>query len=276
MATKSYRPTSPALRQMTVADFSELTDKKPESSLVKVRKQNSGRNNYGRITVRHRGGGNRRKIRIIDWKRNKDNIPAKVVALEYDPNRSARIALLFYADGSKAYILAPEGLKVGQQVLSGESVDPVPGNAMPLQNIPVGSIVHNIELKPGRGGQLVRAAGAGAQLMAKEGKYAQLRMPSGEYRMVPINCRATVGNVGNVEHENVTIGKAGRMRHMGRRPMVRGKVMNPVDHPHGGGEGRNPIGLPGPMSPWGKPTLGKKTRAKRKQSDKLIIRRRKK
>ena len=276
MAVKSYRPTSPALRQMTVADFSELTDKKPESRLLRVRKQKSGRNSYGRITVRHRGGGNRRMIRILDWKRTKDNVPAKVAALEYDPNRSARIALLHYADGAKSYILAPDGLKVGATLISGENVDPVPGNCMPLRNMPVGVTLHAIEMKPGRGAQLVRAAGAAAQLMAKEHGFAQLRMPSGEYRLIPDGCRATVGTVGNLEHENITIGKAGRVRHMGRRPMVRGKVMNPVDHPHGGGEGRNPIGLPSPMSPWGKPTLGKKTRNKHKQSNKYILRRRKK
>lgn len=276
MAVKSYRPTSPALRQMTVADFSELTDKKPESRLLRVRKQKSGRNSYGRITVRHRGGGNRRKIRILDWKRTKDNVPAKVAALEYDPNRSARIALLHYADGAKSYILAPDGLKVGATIISGESVDPVPGNCMPLRNMPVGVTLHAIEMKPGRGAQLARAAGAAAQLMAKENGFAQLRMPSGEYRLIPDGCRATVGTVGNLEHENITLGKAGRVRHMGRRPMVRGKVMNPVDHPHGGGEGRNPIGLPSPMSPWGKPTLGKKTRNKHKQSNNYILRRRKK
>ena len=276
MAVKSYRPTSPALRQMTVADFSELTDKTPESRLLRVRKQKSGRNSYGRITVRHRGGGNRRMIRILDWKRTKDNVPAKVAALEYDPNRSARIALLHYADGAKSYILAPDGLKVGATLISGENVDPVPGNCMPLRNMPVGVTLHAIEMKPGRGAQLVRAAGAAAQLMAKENGFAQLRMPSGEYRLIPDGCRATVGTVGNLEHENITIGKAGRVRHMGRRPMVRGKVMNPVDHPHGGGEGRNPIGLPSPMSPWGKPTLGKKTRNKHKQSNKYILRRRKK
>jgi len=261
---------------MTVADFSELTDKKPESRLLRVRKQKSGRNSYGRITVRHRGGGNRRMIRILDWKRTKDNVPAKVAALEYDPNRSARIALLHYADGAKSYILAPDGLKVGATLISGENVDPVPGNCMPLRNMPVGVTLHAIEMKPGRGAQLVRAAGAAAQLMAKENGFAQLRMPSGEYRLIPDGCRATVGTVGNLEHENITIGKAGRVRHMGRRPMVRGKVMNPVDHPHGGGEGRNPIGLPSPMSPWGKPTLGKKTRNKHKQSNKYILRRRKK
>lgn len=273
---KSYRPTSPARREMTTADFSELSGKKPEASLLKVRKQNSGRNNYGRITVRRRGGGNRRKYRVIEWRREKDDIPAKVAALEYDPNRSANLALLHYADGAKTYILAPHGIEVGQTVISGESVDPVPGNCMPLRSIPVGTVVHCIELKPGRGAQIVRSAGSSAQLMAKEGRYAQLRLPSGEYRLVLQSCRATVGIVGNIEHENITMGKAGRVRHMGCRPKVRGKVMNPVDHPHGGGEGRNPIGMPSPMSPWGKPTRGKKTRKHNKQSDKFIVRRRKK
>lgn len=276
MATKSFRPTSPAIRQMTVADFSELSRKAPEHSLLRVRKQRSGRNSYGRITVRHRGGGNRRFIRLIDWKRRKDQIPATVVALEYDPNRSARLALLQYADGEKRYILAPNGLTVGTQVLSGTSIDPLPGNCMPLADIPVGTLVHNIEMKPGRGAQLVRSAGAAAQLMAKEGKFAQLRLPSGEFRLIPLDCRATVGIVGNLEHENITIGKAGRIRHMGRRPMVRGKVMNPNDHPHGGGEGRNSIGLPSPMSPWGKPTIGKKTRKHHNPSDQYILKRRKK
>lgn len=273
---KSYRPTSPARREMTTADFSELSGKKPEASLLKVRKQNSGRNNYGRITVRRRGGGNRRKYRVIEWRREKDDIPAKVAALEYDPNRSSNLALLHYADGAKSYILAPHGIEVGQTVISGEAVDPVPGNCMPLKSIPVGTMVHCVELKPGRGAQIVRSAGSSAQLMAKEGRYAQLRLPSGEYRMVLQSCRATVGIVGNIEHENITLGKAGRVRHMGRRPEVRGKVMNPVDHPHGGGEGRNPIGMPSPMSPWGKPTRGKKTRKHNKQSDKFIVRRRKK
>lgn len=273
---KSYRPTSPARREMTTADFSELSGKKPEASLLTVRKQNSGRNNYGRITVRRRGGGNRRKYRVIEWRREKDDIPAKVAALEYDPNRSANLALLHYADGAKSYILAPHGIEVGQTVISGEAVDPVPGNCMPLKSIPVGTMVHCVELKPGRGAQIVRSAGSSAQLMAKEGRYAQLRLPSGEYRMVLQSCRATVGIVGNIEHENITLGKAGRVRHMGRRPEVRGKVMNPVDHPHGGGEGRNPIGMPSPMSPWGKPTRGKKTRKHNKQSDKFIVRRRKK
>ncbi len=273
---KSFRPTSPARREMTVADFSGLTDKRPEASLTKVRKQHSGRNNHGRITVRRRGGGNRRIYRIIEWRRLKDGIPAKVAAIEYDPNRSAHIALLHYADGAKTYILAPRGVNVGDTLLSGENIDPVPGNCLPLRSIPVGSLVHCIEMKPGRGAQLVRAAGTSAQLMAKEGKYAQLRMPSGEYRLVLQDCRATVGEVGNEDHENITIGKAGRVRHMGRRPKVRGKAMNPVDHPHGGGEGRNPIGMPSPMSPWGKPTRGKKTRKRNKHSDKYIVRRRKK
>lgn len=273
---KSYRPTSPALRQMTVADFSGLTKKKPEGRLLAVRKKHSGRNAYGRITVRARGGGNRRKIRLIDWKRRKDDIPATVKAIEYDPNRSARIALLFYADGAKSYILAPAGLKIGRQVISGDRVDPVAGNCMPLANMPVGTTVHNVEMKPGHGGQLVRSAGTSAQLMAKEGKFAQLRLPSGEYRLIPLTCRATVGVVSNVEHENITIGKAGRTRHLGRRSRVRGKAKNPVDHPHGGGEGRNPIGMPSPMSPWGKPTIGKRTRKKNKHSDQYIVRRRKK
>lgn len=274
MAVKNYRPTSPAKRQMTVADFSELTDKKPEKSLLATKKKNSGRNNYGRMTVRHRGGGNRQHLRIIDWKRDKYDVPAKVAAIEYDPNRTARIALLHYADGAKSYILAPQGLKVGMEVISGDDVDVQIGNSLPLNRIPVGTTIHNVEMKPGRGAQIVRSAGAGAQIMAKEGKYAQLRMPSGEYRLLPLNCRATIGSVGNAEHENVTVGKAGRKRHMGRRPHVRGLVMNPVDHPHGGGEGRTPIGMPSPMTPWGKPTLGKKTRKRNKESNKYIVRRR--
>ncbi len=276
MAVKSFRPTSPAKRHMTVADFSELTDKKPEKSLLAKKVKNSGRNNYGRITVRHRGGGNRQKIRIVDWKRQKDDIPATVKAIEYDPNRTAYLALIQYTDGSKSYILAPNGLKVGMQVVSGPEADIQVGNTLPLINIPVGTVIHNIEMHPGRGAQLVRSAGASANLMAKENKYAQIRMPSGEYRMIPINCRATVGSVGNLEHENVKIGKAGRQRHKGIRPTVRGLVMNPVDHPHGGGEGSTSIGLPSPKSPWGKPTVGKKTRKKNKKSDKLIIRRRRK
>ncbi len=276
MAVKSFRPTSPARRQMTVADFSELTNKKPEKALLGSKKKYSGRNNYGRITVRRRGGGNRKHYRIIDWKRNKDGIVANVAALEYDPNRSARIALLHYVDGAKSYILAPEGLTVGMQVVSGQDADIKVGNCKQLKDIPVGTLVHNIELKPGKGAQMVRTAGASAQLMAKEGRFAQLRLPSGEYRLVTLDCKATIGAVGNAEHENISIGKAGRSRHLGRRPKVRGVVMNPCDHPHGGGEGKSPIGMPGPLTPWGKPTLGKKTRKKNKKSDQYIVRRRKK
>jgi len=275
MPVKTFNPTSPARRQMTVADYSVLTKKKPEKSLLVAGKKTGGRNSYGRITVRHIGGGNARKIRIIDWKRQKDDVPATVTALEYDPNRTAYIALLQYADGSKAYILAPEGVKVGSKVVSGVNADILPGNALPISSIPVGTMIHNIELKPGKGAQMVRTAGAGAQLMAKEGDYAQVRLPSGEVRMVMVRCRATVGSVGNHEHENVTIGKAGRKRHMGVRPTVRGVVMNPNDHPHGGGEGKSPIGLPGPVTPWGVPTLGKKTRNKKKHSNKYIVKRRK-
>ncbi|NLT10849.1 MAG: 50S ribosomal protein L2 [Clostridiaceae bacterium] len=275
MAVKTYNPTSPARRQMTVTDFSVLTDKKPEKSLLASGKKTGGRNSYGRITVRHIGGGNRRKIRIIDWKRTKDGIPATVIALEYDPNRTAFLALIQYADGAKSYILAPQGLNVGDKVESGAAADIVVGNALAIENIPVGTIIHNIELKPGKGSQMVRTAGAGAQLMAKEGKYAQVRLPSGEVRMVSVLCRATVGSVGNNDHENVTVGKAGRKRHMGVRPTVRGVVMNPCDHPHGGGEGKSPIGKPGPVTPWGVPTLGKKTRNKRKQSSKYIVKGRK-
>ena len=276
MAVKSFRPTSPALRHMTVADYSELTDKKPEKSLLAKKVKNSGRNNYGRITIRHRGGGNRQKIRIIDWKRQRDGIPATVKALEYDPNRTAFIALIQYVDGVKSYILAPHGLKVGMEIVSGQNVDIQVGNCLPLANIPVGTTIHNIEMQAGRGGQVVRSAGAEASLMAKEGKYAQIRMPSGESRLIPMNCRATIGTVGNIEHENIKIGKAGRQRHKGIRPTVRGLVMNPVDHPHGGGEGSTSIGLPSPKTPWGKPTIGKKTRKKNKKSDKMIVRRRKK
>jgi LSU ribosomal protein L2P len=260
---------------MSVSTFEEITKKEPEKSLLAPRKKNSGRNSYGRITVRHRGGGAKQKYRIIDFKRDKDNIPAKVAAIEYDPNRTARIALLVYADGEKRYIIAPDGLKVGDQVISGQNVDIKVGNALPLESIPVGTLIHNIELKPGKGGQLVRAAGNLAQLMAKEGNYAQVRLPSGEVRMISIKCKATIGQVGNVDHENVSIGKAGRKRWMGIRPTVRGVVMNPVDHPHGGGEGKSPIGMPSPVTPWGKPTLGYKTRKKNKQSDKLIVKRRK-
>ena len=276
MAIKSFRPTSPAKRFMTVADYSELTDKKPEKSLLVSKKKYSGRNNYGRITVRHRGGGNRQKIRIIDWKRQRDGIPATVKAIEYDPNRTAFLALIQYIDGQKAYILAPQGLKVGMQVVSGQGSDISVGNALALRDIPVGTVIHNIEMYPGRGAKLVRSAGTSASLMAKEGKYAQLRMPSGEYRLIPINCRATIGTVGNIEHENIKIGKAGRQRHKGLRPSVRGLAMNPVDHPHGGGEGATSIGLSSPRTPWGKPTVGKKTRKKNKKSNQYILRRRKK
>ncbi len=275
MAVKTFNPTSPAVRQMTVADYSVLTKKNPEKSLLASGNKTGGRNSYGRITVRHIGGGNRRKIRVIDWKRNKDGVEAKVVALEYDPNRTAFIALIQYVDGSKAYILAPAGLKVGDKVVTGPDADIVAGNALPIANIPVGTMICCIELKPGKGAQMVRSAGAGAQLMAKEGDYAQIRLPSGEVRMVSVKCRATIGEIGNAEHENVNIGKAGRKRHMGVRPTVRGVVMNPCDHPHGGGEGKSPIGLPGPVTPWGVPTLGKKTRNKKKQSNKYIVKGRK-
>ena len=271
MAIKKFKPTSPALRQMTVLVSDEITCNQPEKSLLVSLKKNSGRNAQGKITVRHRGGGNRRKYRIIDFKRNKDGIPAKVATIEYDPNRTANIALLHYADGEKAYILAPVGLEVGTTVLSGPIADIKPGNAMALKDMPVGTVIHNIELKPGKGAQLVRSAGVSAQLMAKEGKKALLRLPSGEMRFVSIDCKATIGQVGNIEHGNVVIGKAGRKRHMGIRPTVRGSVMNPCDHPHGGGEGRTSIGRPSPVTPWGKPALGYKTRKKNKASDKLIV-----
>ena len=274
MAIKKFKPTSPALRQMTVLVSDEITCNQPEKSLLVSLKKNSGRNAQGKITVRHRGGGNRRKYRIIDFKRNKDGIPAKVATIEYDPNRTANIALLHYADGEKAYILAPVGLEVGTTVLSGPTADIKPGNAMALKDMPVGTVIHNIELKPGKGAQLVRSAGVSAQLMAKEGKKALLRLPSGEMRYVSIECKATIGQVGNVEHANETIGKAGRKRHMGIRPTVRGSVMNPCDHPHGGGEGRTSIGRPSPVTPWGKPALGYTTRKKNKASDKLIVSRR--
>lgn len=274
MGIKTFNPYTPSRRHMTVVDRSEITSDKPEKSLTVSLKKNSGRNNQGKITVRHHGGGSRRKYRIIDFKRNKDDIPATVKTIEYDPNRTANIALIAYADGQKAYILAPEGLKVGQKVMNGVKAEIEVGNCLPLENIPVGTQVHNIELQPGKGGQLVRAAGNGAQLMAREGKYATLRLPSGEMRMVPIKCRATVGVIGNGEHALVNIGKAGRKRHMGIRPTVRGSVMNPNDHPHGGGEGRTSIGRPGPCTPWGKPALGLKTRKKNKPSNKYIIRRR--
>ena len=275
MAMKHFRPTTPSLRNMTVSTFDEITKKTPEKSLLTVKKKNSGRNSYGRITVRHQGGGNRQKYRIIDFKRRKDNMEATVIGIEYDPNRSANIALIQYEDGEKAYILAPQGLTDGDKVVSGETVDIKAGNCMPIDSIPVGTLIHNIELNPGQGGKLVRTAGQSAQLMAKEGKYATLRLPSGEMRKVLAKCRATVGVIGNADHENVKIGKAGRKRHMGWRPTVRGSVMNPVDHPHGGGEGRAPVGHAGPMTPWGKPALGYKTRNKKKQSNKFIVKRRK-
>ncbi len=274
MAIKKFKPTSPALRQMTVLVSDEITCNQPEKSLLVSLKKNSGRNAQGKITVRHRGGGNRRKYRIIDFKRNKDGIPAKVATIEYDPNRTANIALLHYADGEKRYILAPVGIKVGDTLMSGPDADIKPGNALALKNMPVGTIIHNIELKPGKGAQLVRSAGVSAQLMAKEGTKALLRLPSGEMRFVSIDCKATIGQVGNIEHGNVVIGKAGRKRHMGIRPTVRGSVMNPCDHPHGGGEGRTSIGRPSPVTPWGKPALGYKTRKKNKASDKLIVSRR--
>lgn len=272
MGIKGFKPTSPARRQMTVSTFEEITKTTPEKSLVETIKKNSGRNNQGRITVRHKGGGNRKKYRIIDFKRNKDDIPAKVTAIEYDPNRTANIALLTYADGEKRYIIAPAKLKVGDEIISAVSgADIKVGNAMPLSSMPVGTLVHNIELKAGKGGQMVRAAGLSAQLMAKEGNYATLRLPSGEMRMVRKECRATIGVVGNSDHFNITIGKAGRKRHMGIRPTVRGSVMNPNDHPHGGGEGRAPIGRPSPVTPWGKPTVGAKTRKTKKHSTKYIV-----
>jgi len=274
MGIKTYKPYTPSRRNMTGSDFSEITKTKPEKSLVVSLKKNAGRNNQGKITVRHHGGGSRRKYRLIDFRRYKDDIPAKVVSIEYDPNRTANIALICYADGEKSYILAPEGMQVGWTVMNGPEAEVRVGNCLPLQNIPVGTMVHNIELYPKHGGQLVRSAGNGAQLMAKEGKYATLRLPSGEMRMVPIECRATVGVVGNGDHNLINIGKAGRTRHMGIRPHVRGSVMNPNDHPHGGGEGRAPIGRPGPSTPWGKPALGLKTRKKKKASNKLIVRRR--
>ena len=274
MAIKKFKPTSPALREMTVFISDEVTTNQPEKSLLVPLKKNSGRNVHGKITVRHRGGGNRRKYRIIDFKRNKDGIPAKVATIEYDPNRTANIALLNYADGEKRYILAPVGIKVGDTLLSGPEADIKPGNALALKNMPVGTVVHNIELKAGKGAQLVRSAGVSAQLMAKEGNKALLRLPSGEMRYVSIECKATIGQVGNVEHANETIGKAGRKRHMGIRPTVRGSVMNPNDHPHGGGEGRSPIGRPSPVTPWGKAALGYKTRKKNKASNKLIVSRR--
>jgi large subunit ribosomal protein L2 len=274
MGIRTYNPYTPSRRNMTGLDFAEVTKSTPEKSLVVSLKKNSGRNNQGKITVRHRGGGVRRKYRLVDFKRRKDDIPATVIGIEYDPNRTANIALICYADGEKAYILAPNGLKDGMKVMNGANAEIKVGNCLPLEAIPVGTEVHNVELYPGKGGQLVRSAGNSAQLMAKEGKYATLRLPSGEMRMVPVVCRATIGTVGNIEHDLVNVGKAGRKRHMGIRPTVRGSVMNPNDHPHGGGEGKTGIGRPGPCTPWGKPALGLKTRKKNKQSNKLIVRRR--
>ena len=274
MAIKVYKPTTNGRRNMSTTDYSQLSKVAPERSLLESLKKTSGRNSYGRITVRHHGGGNRQKYRVIDFKRNKIGVPATVLTLEYDPNRSAFIALIQYEDGVKSYIIAPSGLKVGDTVVSGPDSDIKTGNALPLVNIPTGTFVHNVELYPGRGGQLARSAGNAAQLMAKEGKYALLRLPSGELRNVPVNCMATIGTVSNEDHINVKIGKAGRTRHMGIRPTVRGSVMNPNDHPHGGGEGKSPIGRPGPCTPWGKPALGYKTRNKKKSSDKLIVKRR--
>lgn len=274
MSIKIYNPTTNARRNMSVTDYTELSKNGPERSLLAPLNKNSGRNSYGRITVRHRGGGNRKKYRIIDFKRDKFDMGAQVLSIEYDPNRSAHIALLQYEDGEKRYILAPAGLKAGDTVEAGANADIKPGNALPLANIPTGTFIHNVELYPGRGGQLARAAGNAAQLMAKEGAYALLRLPSGELRNVSVNCMATIGQVGNVDHENAKIGKAGRKRHMGWRPTVRGSVMNPNDHPHGGGEGKSPIGRPGPVTPWGKPALGYKTRAKKNRSDKMIVKRR--
>ncbi len=273
MAIKIYKPVTPGLRGMTGYTFEEITKTVPERSLLVVRKKHAGRNNQGRVTVRHQGGGNRRYIRLVDFKRNKLNVPAKVAAIEYDPNRTARLALLVYADGEKRYILSPVGLKVGDTVVSGPGVDIRPGNSLPISNIPVGTMIHNIELYPGRGGQLVRSAGAAAQLLAKEGDFAQIRLPSGEVRLVRQVCYATVGQVGNLDHGNIKLGKAGRKRHLGIRPTVRGTAMSPRDHPHGGGEGRQPVGMPGPKSPWGKPTRGYKTR-RNKTTDKYIVRRR--
>ncbi len=274
MGIKKYNPTTPGLRGMTVSTFEEITKTEPEKALTKTLKKHSGRNSRGKITVRHRGGGYRPKYRIIDFKRNKDNIPGRVASIEYDPNRTANIALIVYADGEKRYIIAPKGLSVGDVIESGHASDIKTGNALPLANIPVGTIIHNVELKPGKGAQMVRSAGNGAQLRAKEEKFAQIRLPSGEVRRVRIECRATIGEVGNEEHQNIQIGKAGRKRHMGIRPTVRGSVMNPNDHPHGGGEGKAGIGRVGPVTPWGKPALGYKTRKKNKESDKYIVKER--
>ncbi len=276
MGIRKYKPTTPGLRGMTVSTFEEVTKSTPEKSLLSKKNKMAGRNSNGRITVRHRGGGSKNKYRIVDFKRLKDGVPAKVNAIEYDPNRNAYIALLFYADGAKSYIIAPLGLKVGDTVVSGPEADIKVGNALPMENIPVGTVIHNIEMKPGKGAQMARSAGAFVQLMAKEGNYVTLRLPSGEMRMVRKECRATIGQVGNLDHENINYGKAGRTRHMGIRPTVRGSVMNPNDHPHGGGEGRAPIGRPGPCTPWGKPAMGYKTRKKNNPSDKYIVRRRNK
>ena len=275
MGIKHYRPYTPSRRNMTTLTNEEITKKTPEKSLLTKKKKNAGRNSYGRITVRHQGGGNRQKYRIIDFKRKKDNIVATVIGIEYDPNRTSNIALIQYEDGEKAYILAPVGLKDGDKIVSGENVDIKPGNCLPIANIPVGTLIHNIELNPGQGGKMVKAAGGEAQLMAKEGEYAHIRLPSGEMRLVRAKCRATIGTIGNTDHSNVKIGKAGRTRHMGVRPTVRGSVMNPVDHPHGGGEGRAPVGHSGPLTPWGKPALGYKTRKKNNRTDKYIVKRRK-
>ena len=275
MGTKKFRPVTPSLRGMAVSDFSEITKKTPEKSLLEVKKSKAGRNAQGKITVRHQGGGNRQKYRKIDFKRNKLDMEAEVIGIEYDPNRSANIALIKYTDGTLSYILAPKGLKDGDKVVSADTADIKPGNCLKLENIPVGTLVHNVEINPNQGGKLVRAAGQSAQLMAKEGKYAHLRLPSGEMRLVLACCKATIGVIGNEEHENIKLGKAGKTRHLGVRPTVRGSVMNPVDHPHGGGEGRAPVGHAGPMTPWGKPALGYKTRAKHKKSNRLITKRRK-
>ena len=275
MGIKTFRPYTPSRRNMTVLTYDEITKKTPEKSLLTKKKKNAGRNSYGRITVRHQGGGNRQKYRIIDFKRKKDNMVATVIGIEYDPNRTSNIALIQYEDGEKAYIIAPVGLKDGDKVVSGENIDIKPGNCLPIENIPVGTLIHNIELNPGQGGKLVKAAGGEAQLMAKEGDYAHIRLPSGEMRLVRAKCRATIGTIGNTDHSNVKLGKAGRTRHMGVRPTVRGSVMNPVDHPHGGGEGRAPVGHSGPLTPWGKPALGYKTRKKNNRTDKYIVKRRK-
>ena len=275
MGIKHFRPVTPSRRNMTALTYEEVTKKTPEKSLLAKKEKKAGRNSYGRITVRHQGGGNRQKYRIIDFKRKKDDMVATVVGIEYDPNRSANIALIEYEDGTKSYILAPIGLKDGEQVVSGMNTDIKPGNCLPIENIPVGTLIHNIELNPGQGGKLVKAAGGSAQLMAKEGAYAHVRLPSGEMRLILARCRATIGTIGNTDHENIKLGKAGRKRHMGIRPTVRGSVMNPVDHPHGGGEGRAPVGHSGPMTPWGKPALGYKTRKKNKVTNKFIVKRRK-